>query len=110
VGIIRTRFALRSFDKYHYSSAIKDFYKKEGILSFYKGLKTHLIGAMVYKGYGFFFYENTKKQILNNQYIGNRSFLIFFSGSMSGMFAQMLSYPFDVIKKKLQAKQEQTTQ
>lgn len=61
---------------------------------------------MIYKGYGFFFYENTKKKILGNRFVENRPFLIFFSGSMSGVFAQLLSYPFDVIKKKMQAKQE----
>lgn len=74
------------------------------------GLRTHLVGGVIYKGYGFFFYENTKKTILLNPYVGNRPLLIFVSGSMSGVFAQLLSYPLDVIKKKMQARQENQKQ
>ena len=38
------------------------------------------------------------------------AFLIFLSGSLAGVFAQLLSYPFDVIKKKMQANQDNKTQ
>lgn len=64
----------------------------------------HLIGAVIYKGYGFFFYENTKNNIMNFKYIKNRQLLIFLSGSLAGVLAQFISYPFDVMKKKAQAR------
>jgi hypothetical protein len=68
------------------------------------------MGAVIYKGYGFFFYENIKSHFLDNSIIKNRPILLFISGSMAGVFAQFLSYPFDVIKKKLQATQDNKTQ
>jgi hypothetical protein len=85
---------------------MKESWDSTKVMHLIKGLRTHLLGGVIYKGYGFFFYENTKKRILNNPYIRNRSFLIFLSGSLSGVFAQLLSYPFDVIKKKMQATQD----
>lgn len=65
---------------------------------------------MIYKGYGFFFFENTKARIMNNQLITNRSALIFLSASIAGLMAQLISYPFDVLKKKFQATQENEKQ
>ena len=69
----------------------------------FEGLKVHMYGAIVYKGYGFFFYENTKTALINNNFIQNRKVLIFLSGSVAGLFAQLISYPFDVLKKNMQA-------
>ena len=64
------------------------------------------MGAVIYKGYGFFFYENLKKKLLSNSILDNRPILVFISGSFAGVFAQLLSYPFDLIKKKMQATQD----
>ena len=68
------------------------------------------MGAVIYKGYGFFFYENFKKALLSNSVFENRPISVFISGSLAGVFAQLISYPFDVIKKKMQATQEQNSQ
>lgn len=75
-----------------------------------KGIRSHLIGGVVYKGYGFFFYENTKEKIMNNNYIQNRQVLVFLSASVAGVCAQLMSYPLDVIKKKMQAEQKNISQ
>lgn len=68
------------------------------------------MGGVIYKGYGFFFFENLKKQLKDSSSLQSRPTLMFLSGSLAGVFAQLLSYPFDVIKKKMQAAQENTSQ
>jgi len=76
--------------------------KEEGALAFYKGMSTSIIGVIPFSGFTFLSYEfldrawgKPKDQITPLQN--------FINGCLAASFAQTFSFPFDTIRKKLQA-------
>ncbi|XP_014666467.1 PREDICTED: solute carrier family 25 member 43-like [Priapulus caudatus] len=76
--------------------------KEEGILAFYKGMSTSIIGVIPFAGGTFMAYEvldkawgkpKTEMSPVEN----------FINGCLAASFAQTFSFPFDTIRKKLQA-------
>ncbi|XP_071787037.1 solute carrier family 25 member 43-like [Asterias amurensis] len=76
--------------------------KEEGLLAFYKGLFVSLLGAVPFSAGTFLFYE-----IIDSLWETPRYMLSplhhFCTGCLAAAFAQTLSFPFDTIRKKLQA-------
>lgn len=103
--------ALREMSKFSLKEICKNTYKKEGITGFYKGVRPALLGIIIYKGFGFSSYEFIYKMLAHLHIDENR--LNFISGASAGLFAQvskkkfflkifLVSYPFDILKKRAQ--------
>jgi len=105
--MIKTRLTVAHADKSKskYNGMIDAFrvvYREEGFLAFYKGLSTSIIGVIPFAGCTFMSYEildrawgkpKDKMTALEN----------FINGCLAAAFAQTFSFPFDTIRKKLQA-------
>jgi hypothetical protein len=94
--LLRTRFSSQHNNEMIYKNiltSIKKIYKKDGFRGFYSGLGVSLLGVVPYGGIGFFSYYELKKNFSDNSGI---------NGSLSGLIGQTLTYPFDVIRKRIQ--------
>lgn len=103
---LRTRMAMQR-DKIIYTSltdAVRKIYAKEGIKSFYRGIFPSFVGVVPYKGTGFlmFYLMRDKMKQAFPQLPQNKLFDFVF-GAISGLVSQLVSYPFDTIRKKMQA-------
>lgn len=81
----------------------KKTYKNKGLLGFYKGLNICLLGMIPFQGSNFMTYQYLTN-ILNKEKKNNSITLI--NGFLSGFVSVSVSYPFDVIKRKLQLSNE----
>jgi len=75
---------------------------EEGVLAFYKGMSTSIIGVVPFAGGTFMAYEFLDKAWGKDksQMTGLENFI---NGCLAASFAQTFSFPFDTIRKKLQA-------
>lgn len=101
--LLRTRMAMQG----HLSTlSLKEIIigtrKKEGyIAGFYKGSMASLLGIVIYKGVGFSIYEYLKRH--NYDRLENSKFFLNFSSGMIAAFiGQMVSYPIEVAKRRMQ--------
>ncbi|CAH1780833.1 unnamed protein product [Owenia fusiformis] len=76
--------------------------KEEGAMALYKGCGTSIIGVIPFAGATFMAYEFLERlwQKPKNKMSPMENFI---DGCLAGAFAQTISYPFDTIRKKLQA-------
>lgn len=83
-------------------SAFQVIYQEEGFLAFYKGMSTSIIGVIPFAGGTFMSYE-----ILDKAWGKPKDKMTplenFINGCLAASFAQTFSFPFDTIRKKLQA-------
>jgi hypothetical protein len=85
-----------------YDAAIK-IYKAEGFLSFYSGLTIGMIGVGIYHGSGFFSFTLMKEHLLENYpFAAKHKITDFVTGGVGAIIAQVLAYPFDITKKRMQ--------
>lgn len=105
--MVKTRLTADHADASHakYKSMMHAFTtiaSEEGILAFYKGLSTSIIGVIPYAGGTFMAYEFLDKAWgkEKSQMTGVENFI---NGCLAASFAQTFSFPFDTIRKKLQA-------
>jgi len=105
--MIKTRLTASHADKskakYHgIIDAFVTVAKEEGFLAFYKGLSTSVIGVVPFAGGTFMAYE-----ILDKAWGKPKDKMTavenFINGCLAASFAQTFSFPFDTIRKKLQA-------
>jgi solute carrier family 25 protein 43 len=77
-------------------------YQEEGLLAFYKGMSTSVIGVVPFAGGTFMAYE-----VLDRAWSKPKDKMTplenFINGCLAASFAQTFSFPFDTIRKKLQA-------
>lgn len=76
-------------------SALKYSYRKEGILSLYRGWRISAFGMIPYQGTTFMTYKYAQRQ-----FDSDNKFNSILSGSLAGFTAVSVTYPFDVIKRK----------
>jgi Mitochondrial carrier protein len=101
--LARTRMAMQGqMGKLSLTDIIKFTIQKEGGYSaFYKGGLASVLGVIVYKGVGFTMYEALKTK--NSESLKKRLiFLHFSSGAMAAFCGQLLSYPIEVTKRRMQ--------
>jgi len=102
---IRTRMAMEmDATQKSMMTTIKTIYRKEGIRAFYHGIVPSLTGIIPYHGTGFFMYHLLKERLREThpQWKQSKAFDFIF-GAIAGLLAQIVSYPFDVVRKKMQA-------
>jgi len=105
--MVKTRLTAQhaSKDKAHYKGILDAFriiFRDEGFLAFYKGMSTSIIGVIPFAGGTFMAYE-----VLDKAWNKPKSEMTpmenFINGCLAAAFAQTFSFPFDTIRKKLQA-------
>ncbi|XP_034046954.1 mitochondrial thiamine pyrophosphate carrier [Thalassophryne amazonica] len=103
---LRTRFAAQGEPKVYRNlrHAVSTMCRTEGVLKFYRGLSPTLLAVFPYSGLQFFFYNvfvNTLALPPKGRTSGGnvRTLLC---GSAAGMISKTLTYPFDLLKKRLQ--------
>lgn len=95
---IRTRLSLQT-NKSHYSG-ILDVIKKTKFKHLYGGLRMTLFGYSSYNAMNFMFYERYKQFLLQNQF--DKKTVGFWAGGISGLTAISITYPTDLIRRRLQ--------
>ena len=78
-----------------YIDAVRKLLQAGGLLSLYSGLKPTLVGIVPYAGTSFAVFETLKTEETS---FGQR-FLI---GALAGLTAQAVTYPLDVIRRRMQ--------
>ena len=96
---IRTRLSLQT-NKKHYNG-ILDVLKKTKFINLYGGLKMSLMGFSPYNAFNFMFYHKYK-QILTKYNPHNNTFNYLVAGGLSGISAITITYPTDLIRRRLQ--------
>ncbi|XP_043570215.1 mitochondrial thiamine pyrophosphate carrier isoform X2 [Chiloscyllium plagiosum] len=85
--------------------AIVTMYRKEGPLSFYRGLTPTLVAVFPYAGFQFAFY-NIFQHISEWAVPSREAWMVnvenLMCGSCAGVISKTLTYPFDLLKKRLQ--------
>lgn len=99
--------ALRENDNVKsYNSLFKNILQKSGKQGLIQGLVPNLIGIVLYKGVGFFLYENlyswNNTHWLQNSHYANE----LISAPLGGGLGQLVSYPFDVLKRNMMVAQK----
>ena len=105
LDMVKTRLTVQVDGEAKYKGIIDAFrviYKEEGFLAFYKGLTASILGVIPFGGLQFMSYE-----ILAYVWGKPRSELNglenFINGLLAGSIAQTISFPFDTLRKKMQA-------
>ncbi|KAF7269280.1 dephosphocoenzyme A carrier [Rhynchophorus ferrugineus] len=79
-------------------------YSFEGMNAFYKGFIPTIVGVIPYAGVSFFTYDSLKKHYrdhINNSYVIHPLASLIF-GAIAGVLGQTSSYPFDIIRRRMQ--------
>lgn len=95
---VRTRMATRTYDHTKASTMVTNLVKKDGLRTVYNGLLPNVAGVLLYKGFGFYTFENLK---VLQQSLHMPKFLdSFIAASIAGLAGQILSYPAEIVKRK----------
>ena len=100
LDLIRTRMALRTNDLTYYTKMIRDIIRTEGFSAFFKGLQANMIGMFIYKGISFFYFENLLQAFKESQLIQYSGMQQGISAGLASLFAQFITYPFDILKRR----------
>jgi len=98
--VLRTRLALQVNKKEYtgIANALISIVKQEGVKGLYSGILPTSFGIFIYSGISFCIYFSSK-EIVGHQSLGS----YFAFGAVAGLIGQLSAYPFDVVRKRLQA-------
>lgn len=118
LDVIRARLAFQVKGELIYSGLIdvvKSIFHIEGKMAFFKGIQPTLLGMVPYAGLSFYSFESLKEACLEYfpEYLGkpcpqNTGGVVLIvpakvvCGGLAGAFAQTVSYPLDVVRRKMQ--------
>eukprot|EP00741_Cyanophora_paradoxa_P022650 tig00021493_g21875.t1 len=78
--------------------------RDEGVRGLYKGVVPSTLGFFIYEGFTFFWYEAIKLYMPGfREQERSNPVLHLISGSLAGALAQTVSYPLDVVRKRMHA-------
>jgi len=97
---IRSRLSLQT-NKSHYTG-IMDVFHKTPKRQLYNGLKMSLMGFAPYNALNFMFYNYFSNILIHNSSINDNALLRLIAGGLSGMLAVSITYPTDLIRRRLQ--------
>jgi solute carrier family 25 protein 42 len=84
-------------------AAFKIMYKQHGLLSFYSGVLPTLLGILPYAGISFMTFEQLKSLSASGSSNGEPStYGRLAAGAVAGLAGQAFTYPFDVIRRRMQ--------
>jgi len=111
--MVKTRLTVAHADKSKskYNGMIDAFrviFRDEGGLAFYKGMSTSIIGVIPFSGCTFMSYEILDRA-WNKPKDKMTAFENFLNGCLAAAFAQTFSFPFDTVRKKMQAASKAVT-
>ena len=90
----------------HYKKGIighvKIIYQKDGILGFYKGWYTTMIGIAPYIAIKMATFDALKSKYLSDKNAQHFDLINLSFGAIAGMVSMTATYPFDLIKRKMQ--------
>lgn len=110
IDILQTRLATdlsRRGQERAYSNffnGIKKIIRTEGLKSTYKGYWITILGAVPHTALSFAGYDFIKSRIANDHSESNAVLAVrmFGAGAIASFFAQMVTYPFDTIRRRMQ--------
>jgi len=83
---------------------IKSIYAAEGMKGFYHGMIPSIAGIIPYHGTGFFTFHYLKGKLKEEMPAWRQSPIFdFIFGGFSGILGQAVAYPFDVVRRRMQA-------
>lgn len=110
LDFMRARYAAH-WDPLHprypsYYTAFGEVIRLEGWRTLYRGLTPTLVGIMPYAGSSFACFETVKQQLVARQNLKSDAELPVYqrliAGSFSGLVAQSLTYPLDIVRRRMQ--------
>lgn len=103
---VQNSFISRKINSSCLINSLKMIWMQEGIKSFYVGNGLNILKVIPEFAIKFGFFELIKNEITENSYINGKSFspglLMFFSGGLVGVFSQMIVYPLDTLRYRIQ--------
>ncbi|KDO21965.1 hypothetical protein SPRG_12831 [Saprolegnia parasitica CBS 223.65] len=109
--VVRTRLIISAPSR-GICGSLRELYVREGLRGLYRGGLTGVVGAIPFEGLQFACYEFGRGYAVTHRWPAWRwtstktelsPIDILVTGSLSGIVAQLAAYPFDTIKKRLQA-------
>ena len=81
---------------------VKNIYRSEGLAGCYRGMVPTVWGDAIGFGIYFMTYENTRLLLQQSVFSGSEFFPSFIAGGLAGICTWSCSYPFDIMKARLQ--------
>ena len=102
--ITKTRLALAPTGVYNgIADCIGKIYKSEGAFGLYKGLQASIIGVIPYASIDLAIYNTLRDEYIKKNSKDPRPLILLLCGAISSICGQLVSYPFAVIRTKLQS-------
>jgi hypothetical protein len=101
---VRVRLAMEkdAFTYHSNTNAFKTIFDREGALGFYRGYGAAVIGIFIYHGCSFFVFTKLKEEVKKRSPQNySKWYIDFLLGGISAI-GQLVAYPFDVIRKRMQ--------
>ena len=102
LDLMRARLAYNNYSQSNLFSIIKSIIQTEGVGSLFQGIKPTVVGQIAYSGLSFCIFESLKDHLINNQFNELSITQRFFCGAFAGLLAQTMSYPLDVVRRRMQ--------
>uniref|UniRef100_UPI00358F5920 mitochondrial thiamine pyrophosphate carrier-like isoform X2 n=1 Tax=Myxine glutinosa TaxID=7769 RepID=UPI00358F5920 len=107
LDMLRTRFASQGEPRVYHGlrHAVSKIYHHDGMLGFYRGLAPTLVAVFPYAGMQFSlytFFTQLYKALRTSPHSNEGVMQSVLCGALAGMISKTLTYPFDLIKKRLQ--------
>ena len=86
------------------TSALSAFTRSIPLYPFYRGFSISIVGMVPYAGVSFLTYGTLKKKVpeWSNYFRGHRTANDLFCGAIAGLLSQTASYPFEVVRRRMQ--------
>ncbi len=114
LDLMRARFAAtKGTEHASYVTAFQTAMRTEGFRGLYSGLRPTLIGIMPYAGSSFACFETVKHYLVHWQALASDkdipAYQRLMAGGFSGLVAQSLTYPLDIVRRRMQVTPEKYT-
>jgi len=103
LDLIRTRLSVQTnYQDKGIVNALMNIVMKEGVVALYKGIFPTIMGVAPYVGLNFMIYETLKASIRKHVQPDPSIVQLLCCGGISGTVAQTITYPLDVLRRKMQ--------
>jgi len=103
LDLIRARLSVQSDGKYKgITHAFSTIIKTEGYFAIFKGIGPTIMGVAPYVGLNFLVYESLKKYLKEKFNKNPTTWQLLISGALAGTIAQTITYPLDLLRRKMQ--------